>query len=613
MFPNAFRKGLPKCKVAHSIRQSYSYRIANVSKNYPLTYYYVQEAETISFYYNKENLIEYYIQSKHDDNNFCIIPLYNYVKNNYELILSNYGCYFKNHHQVCIVKAPNHMIYLIGRENNPIVIANPTKGTILYNFNYDFGKHATYLFHSMPIANSFVLVVMRKGKKIIIHIIDLIEEKYYVQTHSLEKIMSIMLSLLEKNDRHYNRLKSCDLNQLYLKKDDIQIINSINTSIPNLVFYDKCILNISLNFNEKKLKDVLSIVVIYKNNELTVSLQINSNVKLETPSYSHEIDFGSSKIIASEKYKVDTKYNIFRSYLYSVIVSAGDYVIINESNILRFVLYYKNNPQDIFEKQNFVINNFDNILLIRTSDKQIAAANKERLIKSIKLNKYYAECIEDNHYFTNIFFTYINIVDTKSVRDLLLDEIHESHNTDYVSVDITDKVKSLSLGNKLKEIIHLYNCQNDDIDFYAYMYYIDHVSEEFYSLVWFQCSQKVGSKLIKAGGDRIYLFRGKIKSLLSSDSPLKLVWKLETDVSASKLFILHEIERSKLKSHSILRLLSNKLNTGNVFVGLRFFKFYYNTNAYYDYVYNRRSIRISLSESSITSTLHIVRRILPIF
>ena len=605
-------QGLPKCKVSHSIRQSYVYRIAEVSKNYPLTYYHVQDGEAISFYYNKENLIEYYIQSKHDDNDLCIIPLYNYVKNNYELILSHYGCYFKNHHDVCIVKAPNRMIYLISRGNNPIIIAKADTGRLLYNFNYDFGKYAAYLCHSMPIANSFVLVVMRRGKKIIIHVIDLIKEKNYVQSYSLEKIMPIILSLLEKNDRHYNKLQLDDLSELYFDKNDIKIINSINNSIPNLVFYDKCTFNISLNFDENKLKDVLSIVVIYQNNELTVSLQINSNTKLETPSYSYEIDFHSSTIIASKKYKVDTKYNISQSYLYSVIMSAGDYVIVNEPNILKFVLYYKNKPQDVFTKQTFAINNFDDILFIRTSNKQIAAANKERLIKSSKLNKYYAEFIEDNDSFTSIFHTHINIVGTKSVRDLLLNLIHESNSTNWVSVDITDKVKSLSLGNKLKEIIRSYSFPNDDIKFYAYMYYIDYTSEDFYSLVWLQCLEKVGSKLIEAEGDRIYLLRGKIKSLLSRDIPFKLIWKLETDVSASKLFILHEISRNKLKRHSILRLISNKLNTGNIFADLKFFKLYYNTNAYYDYVYNRRSILISPKSSSIISTLNIVRRILPV-
>jgi hypothetical protein len=613
MLLNSLNEVLPKCKVAHSIRQSYLYRTANVSKNYPLTYYYVQEGETISFYYNKENLIEYYIQTKHDDDYLCVIPLYNYVKNNYELILSDYGCYFKNHHEVCIVKAPNHMIYLISRGNNPIVIARANTFMLLYNFDYNFGKYATYLFHSMPIANSFVLVVMRRGKKIIMHVIDLIKEKNYVQSYSLEKIMPIILSLLEKNYRYYNKIKSDDVNELYFDQNDIKIISSINNSVPNLVFYDKCIFNISLNFDENKLENVLSIVAVYQNNELTVRLQINSNTKLENPYYSHEIDFGSSTIIASKKYKVDTKYNISQSYLYSVIMSASDYVIVNEPNIGSFVLYYKNKPQDVFTKQTFAINNFDDILFIRTPNKQIAAANRERLIKSGKLNKYYAEFIEHYDSFTSIFHTHINIVGTKSFRDLLLNSIHESNNTNWVSVDITDKVKSLPLANTLKEIIRPYSFPNDDIEFYAYMYYIDYASEDFYSLVWVTCLQKIDSKLIEAGGDRIYLLRGKIKSLLSQDIPFKLIWKLETDVSASKLFILHEISRNKLKSHSILRLISNKLNTGNIFVDLKFFKFYYNTNACYDYLYNRRSIRIPPKRSSIISILNIVRRILPIF
>jgi len=61
-----------------------------------------------SFYYNKNNLIEYYNHSK-KNNDFEIMPLYNYVKNNYEIMLSD----LPYNSTACVVKAPNRQVYIL--------------------------------------------------------------------------------------------------------------------------------------------------------------------------------------------------------------------------------------------------------------------------------------------------------------------------------------------------------------------------------------------------------------------------------------------------------------------------------------------------------------------
>jgi hypothetical protein len=146
-----------------------------------------------SFYYNKNNLIEYY---NYVINNFSLqaVPLYDYVKNEYKIVISHSPYNLSRHHEVCVVRTPNNQLYLINVRNKQVTIVNINKGTIVYNLSMD----AAYLFHSMPIGNSFVLFVMRKGKEIVINVIDLIKEKKYVQKYPLEKIIETILSLPKK-------------------------------------------------------------------------------------------------------------------------------------------------------------------------------------------------------------------------------------------------------------------------------------------------------------------------------------------------------------------------------------------------------------------------------
>jgi hypothetical protein len=141
---------------------------------------------------------------------------------------------------VCVVRAPNRRIYM---DSNG-TIANISKGTILYqlddNLKYDNLK---YLLRSVPIANSFVLVIMNDGRDIITHVIDLIKEEIHVRSYITEIIIDHIIRLSERNDKYYEELKHIGT---YDKLSfDVKMVNSVANSIPNLVFYDKCIFNIT--------------------------------------------------------------------------------------------------------------------------------------------------------------------------------------------------------------------------------------------------------------------------------------------------------------------------------------------------------------------------------
>jgi len=617
VFLSKLRKGLPKCKVAHSIRRSYLYKAdedhnvqSEVSKKYPLPYYYIQKEHIASFYYNKNNLIAYYTNSS-QNNVLRIVPLYDHVKNDYEIILSDYEYNFKRHHDACIFKAPNRHVYLLHEESDSITIVNIGTGKLLYDSRNYFSDSVFYLFRSMPIANSFIVAMMSIGNEIVIHVIDSITEKIYEQRCSIEKIKESILSL-SKNDRYYEEIKNIEyLDKFYI---DINVNSSIDTSIANSVFYDKYVVNISLylgaSITTHVLEVAISLIAIYRDNELAVTFQINRKVTLVTSSYTYEIDFGETTILTSGKYKLDSKYDTSQSRLYSVIISAGDYTIIKESNRhwSGFALYCNNEIYAISPYGYFILNSFDNILFVRASDKRLACVNKNRLIKMNIVNRYYVECIENDNSDDSTICRDINVIEAKVVRDLLLNRMPESNDVKWVAVDITDKVKNVHLKDKLEKEVKIYTCSNEDFIFFDYAFYIDYDTEEFYSLVFSRCKSTNPKKY------RVYLFKCKIDRLLSSHNPFILVWKFETSVLKSKVSsILHNFNKMTSSGNRVLRMLSKKFGKEIRLIGLKIFESYDKSNAYHDYGYNRKSIRTLTQDTSIVSTLHLVRRMLPTF
>ena len=469
VFLSNLKKGLPKCKVSHFIRQSYLYGMgknndlySKISKEYLLTYYYIKKEHTASFYYSKNNLIAYYNHSM-EEGSLYFVPLYNYVKNDYDIILSPFEYNFLFHYNLCIVISPNGQVY----KSVEGKIANLAKGTLLY----DLGDvRVNYLFHSMPIANSFILILAVKDNEMFIEVIELIKERKYSRKYPVEKILDSIISLLKVNNVVYEEIKHIKaLGKLYFASE---VTSHINNSIDNLVFYDKCAVNISLTFentrtgDRKTLEKALSIVAVYQSNEFTVDLQINSKIDVKTPHYSQEIDFGFSTILVSDKYKIEDKYDLSQSHLYSVIASAGEYNIISEPTVSHgnVVLYYKNEPNYIVSHEKLDIENLGDVLFVKAYDKRLVLVSKDIFIKSRKTTEYYVQ--RDG--------SFIDIIDAKVVRNLIEDTVNRKNNAKWIEIDVTSIVKRVEVKDKLKKLINTHYCPTIYFATFYTTYYVDY-------------------------------------------------------------------------------------------------------------------------------------------
>ena len=608
MFLNNLTNSLPKCKAAYYIRRSYLYKTgeakdvhSETSRIYPLTYYYTQKghitSSTTSFYYRKNDLISYYVHTT-EYNIMNVIPLYNYVNNDYEVIISSASYNFQRPYDVYVVRTPNQQTYICRSG----VVINVNKNFWLYSMNGD----VTYLFQSMPIANSFVLFVTSKGKEIFIDVIDLIKETNYSHRYSVEKIIDAMLSLSEGNNRDYKEIESIKV------MDKVSLYTGVTSSINNnngdIAFYDGYLVNITLSFEntktyeQKYFWDVLSVIAVYQNKELTVELRINDKISIKTHSYTYEINFGASTIFSSNSYKVDDEYDIAQSHLYSVIATSDSYTVANGPIVTweTVTLYPKNEQSYLIPVSDFYVENFEDILFIRLSDKILAFADKDTFFRKSTVHRYYV-----SHHNLNI-----EIIDTQIVRHLIEDSMRKSGNTKWVAIDITDIVKSVNLEDKLKKLIYPHYCPSGYFASFRYAYHIDYDEEELYSLVYFQCIEIGRDNLPEVRKNEFYLFKCKIRHLLTEHTIFRLIKKCEFETSkdpSNLSYILHYNIISDDYSN-ILRLLSNKWNIGNGFADLKIFEIYNRLDAYYDFMYNRRSIATYPISISIISGLHLVRR-----
>ena len=616
VFLKTFIKGLPKCKVAHSIRQSYLYKTSDnndvnsdISKRYPLPYYYIRKQYVSSFYYKKNNLIAYYIQLT-KNKELHAIPLYNYLKNDYEIVLSKFEYNFLYHHEVCLVRAPNRQVYICAGN----IIGNVSKGTLLL----DLSEVTSLRFLSMPIANTFFLVVMVDIKEIVICVIDLIKERRYVKKYPIEKIIDTLLNLLEGNDKDYKEIESVkNLDHLSF---GYTVVSNIENNTDNLVFYNRCVVNITLYFSSTKtgdskfLTDALSVVATFQNRKLIVSLQINDKLNIKTPSYNYEVNLDSSAVLMENSYKLDDKYDISQSHLYSVIAFFGDYTVISESNHARdkVTLYYKNEPNFRFSISYLNIDNFEDIIFIRLYDKLLAATSKDRFIGFNKTSKYYSR--------HNDSTLTIEFIDTKVIRELVTGITRRNDDKKLVAIDITGTngiLTRVSLKDKLEQFIRSYACSNDSPVYSLYAYYIDREEEKVYILTYFRCLERAGGGWYEYTKPKFGLFTCKIAELISERNSFRLVREFGVDTDKYPTNITGVVLNNRPFNGNygkILRFLSKKWNTGNPFTDLKVFETYDELRAYYDFHYNRMSIRVSATtDTSIDCDLHLVRRIIPKF
>jgi len=178
--------------IAKSIKHSFLHKKSsgkvetdNSLRIYPLPATYMRRTDgSFSMFYVKNDVINYYAHDK-GIMKYNLIPLYNCKCNQYDIIVTDYPYSFsdKSGEDMVLVRTPNNKYYIDGivkeyqNFEDALIVLNVESGSLLYACRAHLRGTVNRVWHSMPIANSFIIVLTTSPKEIAVYVVDLINGK----------------------------------------------------------------------------------------------------------------------------------------------------------------------------------------------------------------------------------------------------------------------------------------------------------------------------------------------------------------------------------------------------------------------------------------------------
>jgi len=596
----ALKTPIPQCRIAKHIRCSVLYKKSgskvekdNSLRIYPLPITYIRHSnDSFSLFYLKNNVINYYIYNK-DALNYNVIPLYNYKTNQYDLLITDYPYDFsdKSAEEMVVVRTPNNKYYIVGivkqyqNLEDALIILNVKSGLLVYSCKSQLRGLVNRMRHSMPIANSFVIVFTTSPKQIIIHVIDLINEKVDKIVYSLEQYKT-QRSYLNKN----SKIKYIDI---------VNFGHKISKDNSGTVFYQQYYLDIRLEA-DRRLAGEIAFTAIYQNRELEIVLKVSEDTSIV------------------RRYSVDAKLDFSPSHLYSVIISSDEYTLVRDTRVSYHIeLYYKSVSQESYININadLRINWYEDFSIIEAGSKYFIMFNKVKDHK-ILTNKWHHVLLEDRK---------IKVFSLHQIPNLM-SRMSDSNPYNIIVFDEkTEIVKEIQLNRLLKDLVALNlekyledKCNPNPESIVAK---IDSETNKFYILFWAFCTS------LKK--HYFSLLECNINDVLKGANYFKLMWLFgvkdstnfyDHDISykfnIKRLYAYTKIKHSYF-AECLLTMFTHSIDkTSKIYDDIVLGGFYENSNYYYDLRLNRKSIKITnifIQDSDpIICRLKLTKKVIPV-
>jgi hypothetical protein len=465
-----------------------------------------------------------FISRKHEEYRKVIIsPLFDYKSGTYNFMSidrEKYNLKKYNVEPTQFVKAPNGDLYFIVEHTflevdkdsyKILIIGNLTKGKVLFSFAEEryyfiFEKDRDIfptIIYTHPILNSFI-VVMRidnnKGlEKTSIYLVNLAEEtveeiEYDLKGYIVELMYNAedyILDLLYEVSQHYEleedkekyftseKIIETSKIEVYVDnhcklikyQDNVPTYSGctfdITISLKSIIPYINCTFDASLNivlsvyFEESKLK-----IVMATDEGGYIKVCGRSGVKYDIP---------SNDVLLSKSYHLNSKYDISKSQLYS-IVSLSDKYLINGTDVYNLVnRYYKR----LYTMHATNTTRFNGISITYKS-KDIFALILPNHIKENPAFTTNCTLSIDPMYNSHMYFLYnedtdhvINVIDLNAINTLA--SIYKEQKKENVIMEFSEYIRKININNILryiKEKIHKDNIK------YEKMYYTYYFIEE---------------------------------------------------------------------------------------------------------------------------------------
>ena len=592
---------IPQHRIAKNIRHSFLHKksnskveIDNSLRIYPLPATYMRRIDGgFSMFYVKNDVINYYARDK-GIMKYNLIPLYDYKSNQYDIIVTDYPYSFsdKSGEDMVVVRTPNNKYYIAGivqeyqNLKDTLIVLNINSESLLYACKANLRGMVNRMWHSMPIANSFIVVLTTSPKEIAIYVIDLINEKVDKINYDLEL--------------HKTKILNFGRNSKITGVDMLKFGYNIDRDIGGTVFYQKYYIDIRLHV-DKRFGGDISLVASYQNGELEVLLKISEDINIV------------------RRYAIDAKLDLSASHLYSVIITSDKYTLLKSTRVSHHIeLYYKNEPEDVIININsrFRINRHEDMSIIEINPKYFIVFNKTRIDKFSTKNWYHLMLEDGNikilalHRMANFIS---NISDSNHNNAIVFDEKMQAIKMMQLYTLLSDLV-ALNLGKYLED-----KCNPNSVKFVAK---VNLYNDKFYILFWSYC----------ASHKKYYftLFECNISDILKGAHYFRLMWLFEVDerplfykydssyrYKVKRLYVYTRIKHSYF-AESLLTMFDNNMNKiSTIYDDIVLGGLYDSSRYYYDLRFNRKSINIvnvfNQDSRPVICDLKIVEEVIPMF
>ena len=475
-----------KCKVAKFIRlprvsPDDDYKPAPVEfyqfYNIYLYRLYLKKYSTI-FYINTNTIYFYNNKNAHVSR---MIPIYNYKNGKINIISAgrkqsnivwgSWRC----------VKAPNGNLYAVyikqvEKYTREVIAHNLSKGKVIHEVEYYDDELAAECKYEVDkyvyiLLNSFIVIYKIEGDIFHLWLVDLITERVdtftYRPSDYMHDIFEIITSEDEKKHIRDILLKYLGSTQFWstlrLHESINYTISLIDGEIPfirNLEF----ILGIECSKVHERIDKALIVAFKYEDDALEVNFSTGSDVVITKNPTKNSIAIPSNFVLFRKRYKLDSLYDISKSYPYYIHKVLKNYIFISDAVFESF--FNDKNDYTIKEREPKLI--YVKGITIFQSKTGIWANLKKYHINQDTDIKLYA--IDENYTNSNIV-----MLDLNKIYTMLLEakEVNQYEADNFV--DISNYLVRFNVEDKISQILHkkYKNSVYMNIDNYKYYYYLD--------------------------------------------------------------------------------------------------------------------------------------------
>ncbi len=487
---------IPKtnCKVAKFIRlpkvnpeEGYPPMLLASSKFYNVYFYkvYTKTHSTI-FYLNTDTIYFYNNKNTHISS---IIPLYDNKNRKINIISAGRRQSNIMWGSWRCVKAPNGNLYAVyvkelEQYRAELVVHNLSKNRVVNKVEYDY---AEFLNESQVrryvhiLLNSFIVVFKIKDDTFKLHLFDLIKETMDTFVYTTYDYMRDILKLLTSEDEkeHIRDI----LSRYFAREPSWSTLGwdkSINCTVTLLggeipfVKYLEAILDIELHEAHEGIDNALFVAFKYEDNTLEVSFATGQDVVIIKNPTKNSVSPPPNSVLFIKKYKLDSSYDISKSYPYYIHKAAKNYIF-GTDVVFERALNIEGDYTIMSSRSQLISINDIAILLSENgifANLEKCNRNKDLSIELYDMYGHYVIPQEESIKFLDLTKIYKNLCDLKNEKCYDCDDF----------INASDFLITFDVKSKIEDILYkIYQDNyNTEIKLHKYYYYLDETNSKLY-------------------------------------------------------------------------------------------------------------------------------------